>query len=285
MNVPSLLGRAKSRVENALKSRLGRLDSDSPRQVLVDAMCYGTLGGGKRIRAALVYAAAESAPNKLPASAWDDVACAIEMIHAYSLIHDDLPAMDNDQYRRGQPSCHAKYGEALAILAGDALQAYAFEILSQSESIPAHVRTTVMHTIAKAVGAGGMVGGQVMDILAAERYPVSAQYIRETHRAKTAQLIKASIMSGACEQTDATQVDALEEFSECIGLGFQIKDDLLDAKSAGQKMEPCYPGVVGIDNARRELAQLHRDALLALEPYPQTKSLRVLADYMVERQQ
>lgn len=294
MNVPPFLSASAERVERALEKHFSQLSFTTHKQILVDAIRYSTLGGGKRIRAALVYAAAESTATTLPVQALDDIACAVEMIHAYSLIHDDLPAMDNDQYRRGNPACHIKYGEAVAILAGNTLQVYAFEMLSNSETIPAQDRLSMINAVAKAIGVDGMAGGQAMDMLAVEQDTISPHYVKETHRAKTAQLIKACILMGACGSANSQQLVALKTFSEDIGLGFQIQDDLLDSevectqaqdKKTIAPEKASYPHVFGIASSQKQLKSLHQSALRALEPYPDAQPLRVLANYMVGRDQ
>lgn len=283
MSTSALLSAAQSRVEEALHGHLNRLESNNIAPLLIEAMRYSVLNGGKRIRAALVYAAADSVPSKLPADAWDDIACAIEMIHAYSLVHDDLPAMDDDNYRRNLPSCHVKYGEAVAILTGDALQAHAFEILAHCQTLPVQLRTEVMCIITKAIGSDGMAGGQTMDILATERDSITPEHLRTIYQAKTGQLIRASILSGACEQKDTEQCRALDKFSDYIGLGFQIKDDLIDIHTDMHKPNLSYPKIIGEDATKAELEQLHLDALNAIKPYPNTKALRILADYIIKR--
>lgn len=288
MNASPFLSTSSKRVESALEERFAKIDCGAYKQCLLDAMRYSTLNGGKRIRAALVYATAESVVTTMTPSAIDDMACAIEMIHAYSLIHDDLPAMDNDQYRRGMLACHVKYGESIAILAGDTLQVHAFELLNSSHTIPPKQRLTIIGIVAKAIGITGMAGGQAMDMLARqENKPLSIAYLEETHRAKTGRLIQASVMIGASGSSDETYLEALENFSEQIGLGFQIKDDLLDwlahtnGQSNDEQQKTSYPAVAGLAHANKRLRALHNTALHNLQSHPRTKYLQELANYMM----
>ena len=292
MKLPTVLTKSAERVENALKERLAQLQHVGHKQPLLNAMHYSTLNGGKRFRAALVYATAESTFNNLPDHAIDDMACAVEMIHAYSLIHDDLPAMDDDHYRRGKPSCHIKYGEDIAILAGDTLQVHAFELLSNSDTIPHAWRLTIISTLAKAIGLEGMAGGQAMDVLARRaKTSMSVDYIEETHRSKTARLIQASVMIGAEQSISNNLRLALEKFSGLLGVGFQIKDDLLDWQEEGKQgndtsqQKISYPTVAGLSAARARLESLWQESLKALTALPKSDAMKDLANYMIERGQ
>lgn len=289
---PLYLQQCAQRVEKALTTHFNLLDKIQKKKsaaspALIQAMRYGTLGGGKRIRAALVYAAAESCEQPLAASAIDDLACSIELIHAYSLIHDDLPAMDNDSYRRGNPSCHIRFGEGIAILAGDTLQVYAFELLANNKQIPPQLRLDIIDIIAKAIGISGMAGGQSMDIIT-DGQNINEDYVRRTHLAKTAQLIKASVLIGAIGESNASNWQSLVSFAEHIGLCFQIKDDLLDHSPTAAKKQANDQGVnyvtaVGLKETNKIMQALYKQAIMDLNQWQNTQSLMPLAEYTVNR--
>ena len=260
------------------------------------AMRYAVLGGGKRLRPALVYAtgaAFGAEPERL-----DSSACAVEIIHAYSLVHDDLPAMDNDDLRRGRPTNHIVFGEAMAILAGDALQALAFEVLADDARLHADPRNHVemLRTLAAACGAHGMAGGQAFD-LAAVGKPLAQAELERMHVYKTGALIRASVRLGALAAgcRDAATLAALERYGHAIGLAFQIRDDILDVegdsatigKTAGKDVadnKPTYPAILGMAGARAHLAELTQTALAALSPLGSGFStLGGLARFVAER--
>jgi farnesyl diphosphate synthase len=263
---------------------------------LHQAMRYAVLGGGKRIRPVLVYLAGhavDASPDLL-----DGPACAVEFIHAYSLIHDDLPAMDNDDLRHGQPTCHKVFGEALAILAGDALQALAFQVLAQDPAMipdPA-IRLRMQGVLAQAAGSRGMAGGQAID-LAATGQELSLAELENMHIHKTGALIRASVLMGALSQPaiDATTLDRLDRYAKCIGLAFQIQDDILDVtgdsatlgKTTGADRvlnKPTYPALLGLEGAREHAQMLYEEALASLEPLnDQADPLRWIAAYIVDR--
>jgi len=265
-----------SRADEALARALP--DETQPPVELHRAMRYAVLGGGKRLRPLLVYAtglAFGAAPDRLDASA-----AAVELIHAYSLVHDDLPAMDDDDLRRGRPTCHVVFGEAMAILAGDALQALAFEVLANDPALAADPANhlAMLRTLAGACGSHGMAGGQAFD-LAAVGHVLDAAELERMHVHKTGALIRASVRLGALAAgvRDARALDALETYGHAIGLAFQIRDDLLDieadtaqlGKTAGKDVaanKPTYPAILGIDASRAELATLTARALAAIEP-------------------
>ena len=282
-----------SRVDKALASSLPPAQSENHQ--LAEAMRYSVIGGGgKRIRPAMVYAAGTALG--VDENILDTPACAVEMMHTYSLIHDDLPAMDDDDLRRGQPTCHKKFDEATAILAGDALQAHAFEILASSEL--EHRRQLEMITLlAAASGADGMAGGQAMD-LAAVGSTLSLEQLESMHRLKTGALIRASILLGAMCSTTVTaeELDLLGRYADCIGLSFQIQDDILDVvgdtetlgkpRGSDQKMQkPTYPSILGLDASRKLAMEQHQQALSHLEALDaRADTLRQLSAYIVERQ-
>ncbi|WP_458734505.1 (2E,6E)-farnesyl diphosphate synthase [Zobellella taiwanensis] len=283
------------RIDATLRRTLDRLDSLAPG--LRDAMEYGLLQGGKRVRPMLVYATAGLTLDA-DGQAADAAAAAIECIHAYSLIHDDLPAMDDDDLRRGKPTVHKAFDEATAILAGDALQTLAFELLSQAEgSLPAERRLQLVRELATASGYGGMCGGQALDIYHEGR-PVERATLETIHRHKTGALIRAAVRLGAlCSPTmQEAELAALSRYAEAIGLAFQVQDDILDitastatlGKTQGKDLaqqKSTYPALLGLDGARELARQLHRDALAALAglPYP-TDTLEAFAHYIVQRE-
>jgi farnesyl diphosphate synthase len=260
------------------------------------AMRYAVLGGGKRIRPVLVYATGEA--FAVPAAAMDGPACAVEMIHAYSLIHDDLPAMDNDDLRRGKPTCHRAFDEATAILAGDALQALAFDVLAADESMPVAppVRVRMVRILAAASGSMGMAGGQAIDLAAVGRDLTVAE-LENMHVHKTGALIRASVQLGAlCHPgLSETEFDQLSRFAHCIGLAFQIQDDILDVevdtatlgKPQGSDLaqnKPTYPRLLGLDGAKREAQRMHDEAQAALRGFgPSADGLRWIAEYIIKR--
>ncbi len=263
---------------------------------LREAMRYAVLDGGKRIRPLLVYAAGEFGAT--PESALDPIALAVEFVHAYSLVHDDMPCMDDDVLRRGKPTVHVAFDEATAMLAGDALQAEAFHILACAPLEP-HSCIALIRELALASGIGGMCGGQAID-LAAVGQPMGAAELETMHRMKTGALLRASVTMGAAAgQVSAAERAALERYAEAIGLAFQVVDDLLDAvatsaelgKTAGKDLrqsKPTYVSVLGTEATRRWAERLRaeaHDALSSLgsEAQPRTTRLRQLADLIVQR--
>jgi farnesyl diphosphate synthase len=288
------LEQCQQRVGAALEQQLPA-DSIQP-QRLHQAMRYATLNGGKRIRPMLVYAAGAAlgvAPESL-----DGPACAVELIHAYSLIHDDLPAMDDDDLRRGRPTCHKAFDEATAILAGDALQTLAFRVLCREESAPfsADIRLAMLEALANASGSRGMAGGQALDLAAVGRQIDLAQ-LEIMHIHKTGALIHASVRLGclAAPAADPEQVRRLEHYANCIGLAFQVQDDILDVegdtetlgKTQGKDQangKPTYPSLIGLKGAKELAQSLRQDALDSLAALDgQADPLRWLADYIVNR--
>jgi len=286
---------AQQRVEQALTHILGTADAAAAR--LHAAMSYSVLNGGKRLRPLLVYVTGEAMGAS--ATDLDAPATAVELIHAYSLIHDDLPAMDDDDLRRGLPTCHKAFDEGTAILAGDALQALAFGALGTlGNGLSDTTRVRMLAVLAQAIGTGGMAGGQAMDLEAAGR-PIDAARIEQMHRLKTGALIRASVELGALAApgVDEARHTALRRYGEEIGLAFQIQDDILDVtgdtavlgKRAGADAahgKPNYPSIFGLERAR-ELAREHRDrALGALAGLGEASGpLRALAHYVVDRVQ
>jgi farnesyl diphosphate synthase len=280
------------RVEDALSTWV---PADAPAG-LGEAMRYAVLDGGKRLRPLLVLGACEAVNGHQGAAL--RAACAVELIHAYSLVHDDMPCMDNDVLRRGKPTVHVAYGEAAALLAGDALQALAFELLAPADAgIPDRVQAQLTRLLARASGYAGMAGGQAID-LAAVGKALTEDELRQMHRLKTGALLQASVMMGAaCGDASAAALAGLETYGRALGLAFQVVDDILDVtadsatlgKTAGKDAaqdKPTYVSLLGLNPARayaRELlAQAH--AALATTGLAHTQALRALADMVVHRE-
>lgn len=245
---------------------------------LMEAVRYASLEGGKRIRPALTYATAHALG--LAPEAVDDAACAVELIHCYSLTHDDLPAMDDDARRRGKPACHKAFGEAVAILAGDALQTMAFETIAAADALKPARKVRALNILASCAGVNGMAGGQALDLaLTGARAEVAA--VERVHRMKTGALMRAAIdIAAACAPYPSAPVArALHVFAIDIGLCFQIRDDLLDHDAA--QAAPSYPAAAGEDGARAALARNARGCLAALEPLGAAgERLRVITRYI-----
>ncbi len=277
-------------VESALTSWV---PSDSPAG-LGEAMRYGVLDGGKRLRPLLVLAAAQAVDGEREAAL--RAACAVELIHAYSLVHDDMPCMDNDVLRRGKPTVHVKYGEAQAMLAGDAMQALAFEVLTPDHGVAPALQARLCSLLARAAGHAGMAGGQAID-LASTGKPLDEHQLRDMHRRKTGALLKASVLMGAaCGPVGATVWEALGVYGDALGLAFQVVDDILDVtqasetlgKTAGKDMDnnkPTYVSVLGLERARAHALELRAQAQAALarSGLADTSALALLADKVVER--
>ena len=265
-----------------------------PAEQLFAAMRYSVFNGGKRIRPALCFAAAEAIADSDRNTA--KVAAALEMVHAYSLIHDDLPAMDDDDLRRGKPTCHIQFDEASAILAGDALQCLAFEQLTQLSDLPAEVSLKLVAMLANYGGCNGMVTGQAID-LAATGNLLELEQLKQMHALKTGALIEASILMGALatHQADPEQLAALKEFAQAIGLAFQIQDDILDVESSTEQLgkqqgsdrsngKSTYTSILGVEAARSQAADLYQHSMACLEPFGERAgSLRSIASFIVNR--
>ncbi len=258
------------------------------------AMRHSTFAGGKRLRPVLAYQAAVAVSGKVPEGI-AHLGAALEMLHTYSLIHDDLPALDNDDLRRGKPTCHVVYGEAIAILAGDALQTRAFEVLANLATPPS-ATVQILSLIANAVGTvDGMIGGQVLDIESEHAKP-TAELVNAIHRAKTGALIRVSIVTGGLYAgAHAEALRQLDTFGRKAGLAFQIIDDILDVtvdsaslgKTAGKDLgaeKATWPAVFGLDESKRQAAQLIEEAFAAIEPLgDKADGLKSVARYLVER--
>ncbi len=278
------------RTETALNHHLPAATINPP--LLHTAMRYATLDGGKRVRPQLCHAA--GAIFGAAAEVLDSPACAVEMIHAYSLVHDDMPCMDNDTLRRGKPTVHIAYGDATALLVGDALQSLAFQVASATP-VDAARALQITHLIAVAAGSRGMAGGQAVD-LAATGNEQSLPELEFMHIHKTGALIRAAVLSGAhCGQADAGDLDRLTHFANQIGLLFQIVDDILDAeastetlgKTAGKDAEQnksTYVSLLGLGAAKARAATLRSEAHASLSPFgPRADRLTALTDYILDR--
>ncbi len=272
--------------------RLLPASAQLPRR-LHEAMRYATFNGGKRVRPLLVYATGLAVSG--PLERMDRPACAVELIHSYSLVHDDLPAMDDDDLRRGKPTCHRAFDEATAILVGDALQSLAFELLSNDPQLPAEQQLAMVRLLARASGSHGMAGGQALDI-GAVGHTMSLPELETMHIHKTGALIRASVQLGALSAgAGETQRQALDRYAKAVGLAFQVQDDILDVtaeteilgKTRGKDQaanKPTYTSLLGLEGAREKAAELVEESLDALEDFgPEADHLRELARYMVER--
>jgi farnesyl diphosphate synthase len=280
-----------AQVEEALQTWL---PADAPAG-LGEAMRYAVLGGGKRLRPLLALAASESLGGH--AGAAMRAACALELIHAYSLVHDDMPCMDNDVLRRGKATVHVKFGQASALLAGDALQAFAFELLTpQDGNVPAPMQARLCGLLARAAGEAGMAGGQAIDLASVGKALDEAQ-LKNMHELKTGALLQASVMMGvACAEATADQSKALSHYGHAMGLAFQVVDDILDVtadsatlgKTAGkdaQAGKPTYVSILGLERSQAYAQELYVQAMTALHTSTlrETAALRALADVVVQR--
>ncbi|GAA0366196.1 (2E,6E)-farnesyl diphosphate synthase [Bowmanella denitrificans] len=286
-------GQYQARINHLLQTQIQGLPDLAPR--LKDAMGYALLMGGKRVRPALVYATGSML--KVRQEDLDAAAMALECIHSYSLVHDDLPAMDNDDLRRGKPTCHIAFDEATAILAGDALQTLAFSLLCDYP-LSAECQQRRIHlvsAVAKASGYQGMCGGQALDMAATDK-PIDIQQLEILHRCKTGALLTASVEL-ACILADAPteQRLQLQKFAGAIGLAFQVQDDILDVTGDTQTLgkrqgsdqflnKSTYPALLGLEGAKGLAQQLYQQALQALQPLPyNTDLLRSFAGYIIDR--
>jgi len=282
-------------IEQALSVRLPNSTTltNQTSQRLAEAMNYSTLNGGKRLRALLVYATGEALGAKL--SSLDAPASAVELIHAYSLVHDDMPIMDDDDLRRGRPTCHKAYDDATALLVGDALQTLAFETLCDNELSPLQ-QSQMVKTLAQRSGVFGMAGGQAID-LESVGHSLTLQNLQNMHELKTGALIRASVTLGALasENVDENILAKLDKYAYCIGLAFQVQDDVLDVtadtetlgKTQGADIalnKPTYPALLGLETAQKKAITLIDTALAALDDLPyNTQALAALAGFVVQR--
>ena len=267
--------------------------ADIAPQTLHAAMRYSALGGGKRVRALLCYAAAELCNTSVEIA--DAAASAVELIHAYSLVHDDMPCMDDDDLRRGKPSCHKQYDDATALLVGDALQSLAFEVLAASHlCADGHQQVQMLQILAIASGSTGMAGGQAIDLGAVGK-PLTQPQLEGMHQLKTGALIQASVLLGA-NNGNTAQINAVRAYAHNIGLAFQVVDDILDVeadtstlgKTAGKDAlshKPTYVTLLGLASAKAYAAALYDKALAPLAPFgEEARRLRELASFITQRQ-
>jgi geranylgeranyl pyrophosphate synthase len=281
-------------INNKLKSYIKEHTNSDVR--LAEAIQYSTLLGGKRIRPILTLATAQCVGSSIDSAL--PFACAIELIHAYSLIHDDLPSMDNDDLRRGQPTCHLAFNEAVAILAGDALQTMAFEILATKSALPSDKTLKIIQTLSKASGARGMVYGQALDFESVGKQ-LDLMTLEKMHRHKTGVLIEASVTIGALtSKTELFEVEIsfFKQYAQAIGLAFQVQDDILDIISdtatLGKKQgadealnKPTYPALLGLEGAKSKLYGLHDEAINCLDELNRfdTSKLAQISHFIIER--
>jgi geranylgeranyl pyrophosphate synthase len=281
-------------MERALASRLPQADQVPTR--LHEAMRYSVLSGGKRVRPALLFATARTLG--LTEDEVEAAACAIELVHVYSLVHDDLPAMDDDDLRRGRPTCHKAFDEATALLVGDALQPLAFQLLARDAALPADpaIRLRLVAMLSEAIGTLGMTGGQAID-MAVQGTQLGIEQVEDMHSRKTGAVIRASVLMAAecVPSLDPEHYARLARFAAAIGLAFQIQDDLLDligdvstlGKATGadrQRSKPTHPTIIGIPASQKRVRLLHDEAMNALEAFgAQAQVLRSLADWLLSR--
>ncbi|PID44791.1 MAG: geranyl transferase [Proteobacteria bacterium] len=293
MNKVKLSEPHRLRIEQVLSEALPLQDIAPSR--LHEAMRYSALAGGKRIRPRLVYAS--GAALQIPLLPLDRIAVAVECIHAYSLVHDDLPAMDDDDLRRGIPTAHKAFGEATAILSGDALQAFAFEWLSEPiDGVTPEQQLRLIHMLSVAAGSQGMVGGQAID-LASVGLGLAEQQLEVMHARKTGALINASVLMPAycSNQVSDKQRESLNQYANAIGLAFQVQDDILDVESDTETLgkqqgadmaanKPTYPSILGMAGAKEKLHLLHQKSLAALDEFgSEADLLRDIAQFIVQR--
>ena len=280
-----------SRVDAALQEAIPPSTTQPSR--LHQAMRYAALEGGKRIRPVLVYASAQALGYDQ--HALDAPACAVELIHAYSLVHDDLPAMDDDDLRRGKPTCHKAFDEATAILVGDALQSLAFQLLSSADGLDTDTRLEMVRILAMASGSRGMAGGQAIDIEAVGT-PMNLPELENMHIHKTGALIRSSVQLGALAAgADPAELAKLDHYAKCIGLAFQIRDDILDVEGDTETLgktrgkdsmadKPTYPQLLGLDEAKEKAASLLEESLDSLVQFGEkADQLRQIARFVVGR--
>ncbi|HYN86547.1 MAG TPA: farnesyl diphosphate synthase [Pyrinomonadaceae bacterium] len=291
--VRAFLARVRGQVDARLDALVPAREDEDAR--LREATRWSLFAGGKRLRPALVLAVGETLGA--PFESLIDTACAYEMVHTYSLVHDDLPALDDDDLRRGRPTCHVRFGEAVAILVGDALQALAFQTIAEHDALDAEVRARLVAELARAAGApAGMVAGQALDLAAETRQDVAAEELDLIHRLKTGALIASAARAGALiAGADAGELAALTRYAHDLGLLFQITDDLLDVTATAEALgktpgkdvrsqKATYPSLHGLEGARRRAAAVHEDARAALDTLSRPASLlRGLARFILER--
>ncbi|MBB3048322.1 geranylgeranyl pyrophosphate synthase [Litorivivens lipolytica] len=300
---PDYLRQCQQRIDDALPRLIGKAASEYAEHAaphlerLFESIHYSTLNGGKRVRPVLVYAAARAVnPGFANDEALDHVAAAVECIHAYSLVHDDLPAMDDDDLRRGKPTCHIAFDEATAILAGDGLQSLAFELLASVPDLADNRRLALIRTLAAASGPRGMVGGQAIDLGAVNQSP-TLETLEAMHQLKTGALLRAAVRLGAqYAGANNDQLRRLDDYGRAIGLAFQVQDDILDIEGSTEKLgktqgadiarnKPTYPALLGLEGAKQRAQALFEEAMAAIANFDdQAQRLRELAEFIVQRE-
>ncbi len=295
ISLNKFMTQSRQQVDAALERWLPATNKQPQR--LHEAMRYTVFNGGKRVRPFLVYATGYALG--IPMAALDGAACAVELIHAYSLVHDDLPAMDDDDLRRGQPTCHIAYDEATAILAGDALQTLAFQVIIEDSKLVGNAQSKlkILETLAYASGSVGMVGGQAIDLDAVGKQ-LTIQELENMHLHKTGALIRCSVCMAAlaAPNLNPRTLENLDLYARSIGLSFQIQDDILDEESNTEALgktqgkdrdnnKPTYPSLLGMDGAKHKAQTLHAEAVNALSQFGnEANLLRELSRYIIERQ-
>ena len=294
LSLQALMHTYRQRVDSHLQKVLNNT-SDIAAE-LHQAMSYSTFNGGKRVRPILVYLTGQALHS--PLEQLDSAACAVELIHCYSLVHDDMPCMDDDDLRRGKPTCHKQFSEATALLSGDALQTLAFETLTQNEFLQSSQIVSMIKALSQSSGAAGMAGGQAIDLAATGSQTLSLDDLKSMHEHKTGALIRASVQLGAlsCIDIAAEKLLALDNYARNIGLSFQIKDDILDIESDTQLLgkqqgadielnKVTYPALLGLDGAKKMAQECHQQALQSLVDFDQDADpLRWLSEYIIIRQ-
>ena len=281
--------------KNRIDKNLEEILPDRSLSVLADSMSYSVINGGKRLRPILVYLASELTPKEINYKSIDDLAIAVELMHCYSLIHDDLPAMDDDDLRRGMPTCHIAFGEATAILAGDALQPLAYEVILKSPNISDKDKIFILRELVNACGYQGMVEGQMLDMLS-NKDKFTLEELDIMHNLKTGELIKTSlILGGRLAQYDENRLKAIKDFGIKIGLAFQITDDIIDIESPSEisgknqgsdilEKKITYPALIGVDKAKKRASILIEEAIEYLSIFSEdTAQLKELAHYIINR--
>jgi len=293
IDLKKLIKDCQHRVDQSLEQVL--INTSDIATELHQAMHYSIFNGGKRIRPVLVYLTGKALD--CPLNKLDAPACAVELIHCYSLVHDDMPAMDDDDLRRGQATCHKKFSEATALLAGDALQTLAFETLTQNPRLDDSQIVLMLRALSQASGAAGMAGGQAIDLAATGSQAMSLEELKVMHEHKTGALIRASVQLGALciINLEPEKLKALDNYAKNIGLSFQIKDDILDIESDTQTLgkqqgadielnKVTYPALLGLDGAKKMAQQCHHKALESLLDFDQRADpLRWLSEYIITR--
>ncbi|HRR76083.1 MAG TPA: polyprenyl synthetase family protein [Ruminococcus sp.] len=280
--------------ESNLKNYNMHSSSTDAQKNLIDSMNYSLEAGGKRIRPVLVYSFCEACGGDYRTASAP--AAAIEMIHTFSLIHDDLPAMDNDDYRRGKPSCHKAFGEAMAILAGDALSVLPFGIIADDDKLTENQKIQIISHLARAVGKNGMIGGQVIDMENEQRYDVDETNLRNMYKHKTGELISVSCIMGCicAGETDMRKIEAAAEYGYKLGLAFQIVDDILDVTSTTEELgkpvgsdeeenKTTFVTLYGVEKAQSIAGEITREAMLLLENFDNNGFLMELTDMLLNR--